>query len=70
MVNRKDKNEAETGRNSYQLTEFLLTSSGPRQEQSGGGGEARGPPATHSQHYKMFAEYDQQTSKTLGFPGL
>lgn len=82
MMNRKGKNEAETGRkelaypvgpaHSYQLTGFLLTSSGPRQEQRRG--EANGPPAGHSQHYKKFAKYDQQTSKTLGsvsgIPGL
>lgn len=45
-MNSKDKNEAQTGRkelaypvgaaHNYQLTGFLLTSSGPRQEQSWG----------------------------------
>lgn len=81
MVNRKGKKEAQTSRkelvypigpaHSYQLTGFLVTSSGRRQEQRRG--EASGPPAGHSQHYKKFAKYDQQT-KTLGsvsgIPGL
>lgn len=48
---------------SHQLTGFLLTSSGLRQEQRRG--EASGPPAGHSQHYKKFARYGQQTSKSF-----